>query len=515
MRILRSAMAWAFLFIAAIYVWLCVLVVREPVSPHRHYHTSPFVHRSPIFGAFLGLAILFGIAGWAVLRKKSSARGWGLAASIVALLPLVAFAFDPYYLYHLSAWILSLPGFVGVIAFARRWTDHPSSKSRALSPIQGDGTNNVVNKLVWVAGIAAALEGITPWYRWAAVHGLPPAQHWLSWPQLAVVVLAIVLIHESGHALTGMALDMKLSGAILGPLHWWVSYGKWKFTLKWGGFLTFAGAVALVPTKMADYHRRKILMVAAGPLASIGTGLLAMLALLTAPGRPWANAWQLLMYFAMDSILIGALNLVPFGSGGRYSDGAKLYQLLSKGCWREYHWLLGMMGCTTVSPMRPRDYDFAMLQRVAGSPAGGHDEMLMHLAEYAYRLDRNELAEAGLAIEKAELFCAESGFNPPSEWCGVLVFGHAFLRHDAVAARRWWERLEAHQAKKKNEARWISLSALLWSENRLDDAVEAWEKAAEWTRGLPGAGLWEAERSALDLLRQALDEAMQQSRVVA
>jgi len=165
--------------------------------------------------------------------------------------------------------------------------------------------------------------------------------------------------------------------------------------------------------------------------------------------------------------------------------------------------------------MRPRDYDFAMLQRVAGSPAGGHDEMLMHLAEYAYRLDRNELAEAGLAIEKAELFCAESDFNPPSEWCGVLVFGHAFLRHDAVAARRWWERLEAHQAKKKNDARWISLSALLWSENRLDDAVEAWEKAAEWTRGLPGAGLWEAERSALGLLRQALDEAMQQSRVVA
>ena len=147
-----------------------------------------------------------------------------------------------------------------------------------------------------------------------------------------------------------------------------------------------------------------------------------------------------------------------------------------------------------------------MIQRVAASAAGSHDSMLMCLAEYAYHLDRNELAEAGRAIEKAELFCTESGFNPPSEWCGVLVFGNAFLRRDATAARRWWERLEANQSKSKNEGRWISLSALLWIEDRPEEAAAAWQKAAEWTRQLPQAGLWDAERNALDLLRRALDE---------
>jgi hypothetical protein len=504
MRILRSGVAWAFLFTAAIYLWLTVLVIRLPVSVHRHYHSPPLVHRSPIFGVFFGLAVLFAFAGWTVLKKKPSARVWGLGASIVALLPLVAFVSDPFYLHHYSAWILCAPGVAGLIAFARPWTEaQANGNARPPSPIPGDGTNKVINALVWVAGIVAGFESIKPWYRWAAAHRLPPAHHWLSLSQLAVVILAIVVIHEGGHALTGLALDMKLTAVVLGPFHWWVSYGKWRFAPRWAGLFTFLGAVALLPTKMENYRRRKILMVFGGPAANIVTGLLAMLAVLTAPGHAWAGSWILLVYFATDSLLIGLLNLVPFGAGGRYSDGAKLYQLLSQGAWREYHWLMGMMGSATVSALRPMEYDIAMIRRVRGTAARGHDELLMYLAEYAYFLDRNELGEAGLAIEKADRFCVESAFNPPAEWCGVLVFGNAFLRRDARAARQWWERLEAGKA--KNEARWISLSALLWSENRLGEASAAWQKAAKWTEQLPQAGMWEAERNALNLLRRALD----------
>jgi len=256
---------------------------------------------------------------------------------------------------------------------------------------------------------------------------------------------------------------------------------------------------------MENYRRRKIWMVAGGPLANIVTGLIALVVLVTAPRHSWAGAWMPLMYFAMDSILIGLLNLVPFASGPRYSDGAKLYQLLSRGVWREYHWLMGLIYSTTVSAARPRDYDLAMIARVAGTAAQGQDELLMHLSTYASHLDRDELDEAARAIEKAGQFCVEAQINPPSEWCGVLVFGNAFLRRDPVSARAWWERLEANRAKKANEGRWVSLSALLWSEGRAEEAAEAWKKAAEWTRQLPRAGMWAAEAHALELLRQALD----------
>src|ERR1700722_8808483 len=503
MRILRSGLGWAFMFIAAIPLFLMVLVIQLPVSPHRHYHLSPFVHRSPILGAFLGLAVLFGLAGWSVLKRKPFARDWGIAATVVMLFLSLSLLFGRQYVPDYSALVACVIGLTGLVAFSRPWTNFPSSKSRGSSPIPGDGTNKFLNKLVWVAGIGGGFESIKPWHHWAAVHGLPLAYDWLSLSQLAVVFLAIVIIHEGGHALTGMALDMKVAAIVLGPFHWWVSYAKWRFTPRWEGLFTFLGAVALIPTKMENYRRRKTLMVVGGPAANIVTGLLAILAILTAPGHPWAGNWILLVYFAMDSLLIGLLNLVPFGAGGRYSDGAKLFQLLSLGVWREYHWLMGMMGSATVSALRPRDYDVAMVRRVKGTAACGQDELLMNLAEYAYFLDRDELAEAGLAIEKADRFCKKSALNPQAEWCGALVFGNAFLRRDAQAARQWWGRLEA--CKSKSESRWISLSALLWSENRLDEAEEAWQKAAEWTQQLPHAGLWEAERNALKLLRRALD----------
>lgn len=63
------------------------------------------------------------------------------------------------------------------------------------------------------------------------------------------------------------------------------------------------------------------------------------------------------------------------------------------------------------------------------------------------------------------------------------------------------------QQKKKHgaESRWTSLAALLWSENRLKEANEAWKKAEAWVSGLPHSGYAEAERNALRLLREAMD----------
>jgi predicted nucleic acid-binding protein len=93
----------------------------------------------------------------------------------------------------------------------------------------------------------------------------------------------------------------------------------------------------------------------------------------------------------------------------------------------------------------------------------------------------------------------------------VFVFANAFVRNDPAKAREWWERLEAAQTQDSHEGRWISLSALLLRENRLEEAREAWRKADAWTRTRPSAGMWEGGLAALGKLRQALDEA----RVVA
>jgi len=66
----------------------------------------------------------------------------------------------------------------------------------------------------------------------------------------------------------------------------------------------------------------------------------------------------------------------------------------------------------------------------------------MHLSAYAYFLDRGEPAEAADAVATAERFCRESELDPPADWYPVFVFADAYLRHDPVAARAWWDKLE-------------------------------------------------------------------------
>ena len=88
----------------------------------------------------------------------------------------------------------------------------------------------------------------------------------------------------------------------------------------------------------------------------------------------------------------------------------------------------------------------------------------------------------------------------------MLVFAIGFLRRDAAGARLWWERLKAKPSFQFDDSLWDSRCALLLSENRLDEAGEAWEKADTWSRQLPAAGAWDAQRYAVTLLGHALEE---------
>jgi hypothetical protein len=160
--------------------------------------------------------------------------------------------------------------------------------------------------------------------------------------------------------------------------------------------------------EIEGFRRRKILQVAAGPFISIVTGLTAAAAVLMAPDGPWRDQWMILSVFATISLLIGILNLVPFQIGPGYSDGAKLYQLGSGGLWSNYQLLLGIINASSVTSIRPREYDIATIQRAAGSIAKGIDELLMHLTAYAYFLDTGELLKAADAEARAELFCREA-----------------------------------------------------------------------------------------------------------
>jgi hypothetical protein len=79
------------------------------------------------------------------------------------------------------------------------------------------------------------------------------------------------------------------------------------------------------------------------------------------------------------------------------------------------------------------------------------------------------------------------------------------LNRNAVAARLWWERMEAKKLERFSVDTWIAQSALFWIEGRQKEAEEAWRKADAEAQKLPQFGAYEFDRFRCALLRKELD----------
>jgi hypothetical protein len=249
-------------------------------------------------------------------------------------------------------------------------------------------------------------------------------------------------------------------------------------------------------------------MIAAGPFASLIGGLLAFCAAFTAPNSRWEPSWQLLTLITTLSLLASILNLIPFRTGNSYSDGAQIYQLLSNGPWGDYQRTLSLVRSTLVTPLRPRDYDIEALQRTPDCIARGLRGVLLRLWASSYYLDCGRVPEASRALAEAEGFYQETATEISAELHTEFVFGKAFLQRDSAGARLWWDSMEAKIPTRFNGDYWVARSALLWSENQLEEAERAWQKGYAFAQQLPKAGAYEFDRHRFALLRKALDESI-------
>jgi hypothetical protein len=459
-------------------------------------------------GGPLSLAAIFASAGWTGFNSKASVRTWSLVASVVAILGSL-FAVTYVHPAHLIAplWAVALLGYAGLAVFGRR--ARLAKPAPQTNTLPGDGTSAITSKLAALAAALGAVAGTAHWSTWAVRHGLPLHSSPTMYLQYLFAVLLVLFIHEGGHALAGIALRMKVVTFIVGPFRWWMENGGWHFEFRALDIVSFLGAAAVVPADMHNFRRRKFVQVAAGPIASLITGVLAVEAILRAPGHLWAAEWRVIAYFATISLVVAFLNFIPFKLGSAYSDGAKLYQLRGDGLWADYHRLVAAIHATKVTELRPRDYDIATVERAAGTIARGADELNMHLCAYAHYLDNGQFAEARTALLKAEAFCSNSALEPADHWYSELVFAHAFLRRDAIAARRWWNRMMSRESiakKQRDQSSLASRAALLLSEGRLAEAAEVCKKAEAWARNLPKAGASDAQRHRIRLLGLAVRE---------
>jgi Peptidase family M50 len=514
MHTLRKYLSWVFAFTSLVCLQLALSGVLRPF----HRHTTVAALRGLLAATvFLTiLAAVFGRAWWTVWKGKPSARGWGLAASLinvlVSLLPIIFSSRSTWdgFVAELTHFGLLLAVAVGgVVAFARRYEPPDSTaKTPQNLRIPGDGTSDLLNKMLPFLIFAVGFGAYYWWLGWIRAKGAPISQgFWHRNVMVVLVLLIITTLHELGHTAAGLTLGMKLRAFMVGPFQWRIRDGKWEFQFKPKEILSGGGATGVVPAT-ADFGRwRYLCMVAAGPLATLLTGIFALWIAFAGVGHSHLQAGGVLALLGAWSLVLCGVNLLPFRTGGNYSDGAKIYQLLSDGPWGDFHRVVAVVGSSLVTPLRPRDYDIQAILRAAHTITQGTQGLLLRLFAHSYFLDTGKILEAAEALREAESIYQQSASDIPVELHMDFIFGNAYVRRDAAAARDWWTRMEAKNSARFNWDYWRAAGSLHWIEGNLKESNEAWEKSNALAQQLPKAGAYEFDRYCCSLLRKALDEA--------
>lgn len=504
MGTVRRLYCWLFAFSSA--ASLQIAIWGELRTPYEG-NASPPVRSLFLAVAFVCLAAVFGTAWWTVFKSRPSGRAWGIAASAVyAGLPVCLHAASSQPLGANSFVVFGL-GIVGLATFfptREQATSGFGAGARARTP--GDWTGDLSEGLAGFL-IFVAIAGIFVWWNSQVGARAAPGAGGI-WHRLGFAILVgltVSAVHEIGHALTGILLGMKLRGVELGPFQWQIREGSWRFQFKPEGFVLTGGATTVVPTVRDFPRRRFVSMVAAGPMANLVTGAVAMWIVLDAKDG-WTVSGGALALFAIWSLVLCMANLIPFRAGANYSDGATILQSLSSGPWADFQCVLAAAGSCLATPLRPMDFDIQRIERAGRAITGGLEGLLLRLYAYTYYLDREELCAAERTLGEAEAICRQLASGAPHELLSALVFGAGYVRRDPVAAREWWNRIDADSRARPDTSYWIARSALLWVEGDPRSARAAWQRANVLAEKLPRAGAYEFERHCCSMLLCALDE---------
>ncbi|MGA8531781.1 MAG: M50 family metallopeptidase, partial [Acidobacteriaceae bacterium] len=512
MRAVRTFLSWVFALGAVIFLRSTVSALLNIVGwPRAHFPSSLASAGASAAAPLLGF--VYGMACWKFWRGRPSARAWGIAASIlnVALGGLFLYMDRRYLLDSPAAFVnadsvLLAFGLGGLMAFRRR---DVTTAEEGLQPIPGDGANAILNRMIWIAGAGAFLAGMSWWWRWARMHHLPAEESSFAakLTVLLIAQLAMVAIHEFGHAAVGKALGMRVRGFIVGPLQWHVREGRWSFRFVLSGFLTPGGATTVVKVNPGQAEWREVAMVAAGSCLGLLSGGFALWVVFASPRGRQEQIWLPLAVFATLSLVVSILNLIPFRTKSFYSDGARIWQIVSGGPWGDLHRAFSAAAATTVTPLRPRDFDIVAIHRAAEAITVGQQALLLRLLASSYYLDCGRLPEAGQALQEAEAVFQRSAPDIPAELCTAFVFGKAYVQRDGAGTRQWWDRMQAKKPMRHDADYWLARSAFCWSEQRLEEAWESWEKGNALMKKLPQVGVYESDRDHCALLRIELEGA--------
>ena len=243
---------------------------------------------------------------------------------------------------------------------------------------------------------------------------------------LVVGLWFVTLWHELGHALAARLVNWQLLAIAVGPVALRRTPNgprleRNPLSRAWGGF------VYAIPRDDRHLRRRRAVVVAGGPTASLLLGLLAFAALRLTTGH---GLWPTLtLQTGLMSLAIALLTLVPYRSRGLTSDGGQLLQLLRGGPRVEQRMAAHLILTALVGGVRPRDLDDSLMARAlaATDPA---EAIGAHYLAYWRDLDRGDVA--GAAAHLDAVLAQRAVATPAAQASFAAEAAYLIARYDAA-----------------------------------------------------------------------------------
>jgi hypothetical protein len=243
----------------------------------------------------------------------------------------------------------------------------------------------------------------------------------------------INLVHELGHVLGGWLAGYRFVFLVWGPLQ--VSRDSSRWRLSWNRSLFLAGGVALcVPTSTASRSiRGRVVFVAGGPLISLLSGIIALVAAFGfgVSGTTLQPGALVMAVFGLLSVGIAAGTLVPTQVGGLMSDGMQLVRALQCGEAAAIDSAVAALMGLALGPDRPCHWPSDLVAEVENREDVAKGSAVQWLL-YIHALDQGNAPVARDRLQQALL--KEASWGPVAD---TLALEAAFLE---IAARRDPER---------------------------------------------------------------------------
>ena len=168
MYTLRKYLSWTFAFISVVCLEITFSIGLRPVYEHKRLRIVYLL----VPALFTTFSIVFAAAWWSVFREKSSARAWGIAASLINILvALTPVAFPPHSIWNGFLLLLAL-GMAGLITFCCPVKLPNLAATKEYRAIPGDGTSKLLNKATQPVMLLVMIGGYEWWISWLNIKGI-------------------------------------------------------------------------------------------------------------------------------------------------------------------------------------------------------------------------------------------------------------------------------------------------------------------------------------------------------